>query len=203
MTIRPGPSSGARCSVHCFWERFRKRSGRRTSARLAEEERLLPNGQRKRISVRTLRRWWKRLREEGVEGTFRRRRSDRGRPRAKQQALLERAVELKKEQPRRSDVVINRILKQEFGRGVPRSHALSPPPPRRRHASQAGRQPAEGSLPLDTRPGRCVVGRRLRAWTARAASGTCRARRVSPPGSTATAAMSWKPDTTSARTSTS
>ncbi len=48
---------------------------------LAEEERLLPNGQRKRISVRTLRRWWKRLREEGVEGTFRRRRSDRGRPR--------------------------------------------------------------------------------------------------------------------------
>jgi transposase InsO family protein len=34
---------------------------------------------------------------------------------------LDRAVELKKEQPRRSDVVINRILRQEFGRGVPRS----------------------------------------------------------------------------------
>jgi transposase len=88
---------------------------------LAAEERLLPNGQRKRVSVRTLRRWWRRLREEGVAGTFRRPRSDRGRPRANQQALLERAVELKKEQPRRSDVVINRILKQEFGRGVPRS----------------------------------------------------------------------------------
>jgi transposase InsO family protein len=88
---------------------------------LAQEERLLPNGQRKRISVRTLRRWWKRLRDEGVEGTFRRPRSDRGRPRAKQQALLDRAVELKKEQPRRSDVVINRILIQEFGRGLPRS----------------------------------------------------------------------------------
>ena len=88
---------------------------------LAEEERLLPNGQWKRISVRTLRRWWKRLREEGVEGTFRRRRSDRGRPRARQQPLLERAVELKREQPQRSDVVINRILKQEFGRGLPRS----------------------------------------------------------------------------------
>lgn len=88
---------------------------------LAQEERLLPNGQFKRISVRTLRRWWKRLREEGVEGTFRRRRSDRGRPRSKQQTLLDRAVELKKEQPLRSDVVINRILIQEFGRGVPRS----------------------------------------------------------------------------------
>jgi putative transposase len=88
---------------------------------LSQEERLLPNGQRKRISARTLRRWWKRLREEGVEGTFRRPRNDRGRPRAKQQTLLRRAVELKKEQPRRSDVVINRILRQEFGRGVPRS----------------------------------------------------------------------------------
>jgi len=88
---------------------------------LAEEKRLLPNGKRKRISVRTLRRWWQRLRKEGVEGTFRRPRSDRGRPRGKQQALLDRAVELKKEQPCRSDVVINRILTQEFGRGLPRS----------------------------------------------------------------------------------
>jgi transposase InsO family protein len=88
---------------------------------LAEEERLLPNGQRKRISVRTFRRWWKRLREEGVEGAFRRRRSDRGQPQSKQQPLLNRAVELKKEQPHRSDVVINRILRKEFGRGVARS----------------------------------------------------------------------------------
>ncbi|MDP6719782.1 MAG: DDE-type integrase/transposase/recombinase [Pirellulaceae bacterium] len=88
---------------------------------LAQEERLLPNGKYKRISVRTFRRWWKRLREEGVEGTFRRRRSDRGRPRIKQQRLLDRAVELKKEQPHRSEVVINRILRKEFGRGVARS----------------------------------------------------------------------------------
>ena len=88
---------------------------------LADKEHRMPNGQRKRISVRTLRRWWQRLRDQGVEGTFRRRRSDRGRPRAKQQPLLDRAVQLKKEQPRRSDVVINRILRQEFGRGLPRS----------------------------------------------------------------------------------
>lgn len=88
---------------------------------LAQQERLLPNGQRKRVSVRTLRRWWKRLREEGVDGTFRRRRNDRGRPRAGQEKLLERAVLLKKEQPSRSAVVINRILNHEFGRSVPRS----------------------------------------------------------------------------------
>lgn len=88
---------------------------------LAQEERLLPNGKRKRISVRTLRRWWSRLQREGVQGTARRPRQDRGRPRANLQPLLERAVELKKEQPRRSAVVINRILRREFGRAVPRS----------------------------------------------------------------------------------
>ena len=60
---------------------------------LSQEERLLPNGQRKRISARTLRRWWKRLREEGVEGTFRRPRNDRGRPRAKQQTLPRRGTQ--------------------------------------------------------------------------------------------------------------
>jgi putative transposase len=88
---------------------------------LAQEERLLPNGKRKRISVRTLRRWWHRLQHEGVQGTARRPRNDRGRSRQKSQPLLERAVELKKEQPRRSAVVLNRILLQEFGRAVPRS----------------------------------------------------------------------------------
>jgi transposase InsO family protein len=88
---------------------------------LSQEERLLPNGRRKRISVRTFRRKWKRLKEEGVAGLYRRRRSDRGRPRKAQADLLARAVELKKEQPFRSDRVINRILCREFGREVPRS----------------------------------------------------------------------------------
>lgn len=88
---------------------------------LAAEERLLPSGQRKRVSVRTLRRWWKRLRDEGVSGTFRRRRNDRGRPRTRQQQWLARAVALKREQPLRSHVAIDRILKQEFGSGIPRS----------------------------------------------------------------------------------
>ena len=88
---------------------------------LAEKEHLLPNGRRKRISVRTFRRWWKRIRDEGVEGMFRRRRNDRGRPRARQKELLDRAVQLKMEQPLRSALVINRILRQEFGRTLPRS----------------------------------------------------------------------------------
>jgi transposase InsO family protein len=88
---------------------------------LSQEERLLPNGRRQRISERTLRRQWRRLREEGITGLYRRRRSDRGRPRRRRADLLARATQLKKEQPYRSAKVINRILKKEFGRQVPRS----------------------------------------------------------------------------------
>ena len=88
---------------------------------LSQEERLLPNGRRKRLSARTLRRQWRRLKDEGVPGLYRRRRSDRGQPRKKHSDLLDRAVALKKEQPFRSDKVINRILKREFGRQLPRS----------------------------------------------------------------------------------
>ena len=88
---------------------------------LSQEERLLPSGQRHRVSVRTLRRQWRRLKDEGVQGLYRRRRSDRGKPRKKHSDLLARAVALKKEQPFRSDEAINRILKREFGREVSRS----------------------------------------------------------------------------------
>ena len=45
---------------------------------LSEQEYLLPNGVRKKISARTLRRWWKRLRDEGVEAMQPQPRSDRG-----------------------------------------------------------------------------------------------------------------------------
>jgi len=88
---------------------------------LSREERLLPNGRRRCLSVRTLRRKWRQLQKDGVPGLYRRRRSDRGKPRSRYADLLARAVELKNEQPRRSDQVINRILQKEFGRQVPRS----------------------------------------------------------------------------------
>jgi transposase InsO family protein len=71
--------------------------------------------------VRTFRRRWRQLKDKGVPGLYRRRRSDRGKPRKKYADLLARATELKKEQPFRSAQVINRILKREFGRQVPRS----------------------------------------------------------------------------------
>src|SRR3990167_9401184 len=55
---------------------------------LSHQERLLPNGQRRRISVRTFRRQWRRLKDGGVPGVYRRRRSDRGQPRGKHADLL-------------------------------------------------------------------------------------------------------------------
>lgn len=88
---------------------------------LSREKRRLPNGQCRCMSARTFRRQWHRFKDSGVQGLHRRRRSDRGKARKKHADLLARAVELKKEQPRRSDRVINRILKREFGRTVPRS----------------------------------------------------------------------------------
>jgi putative transposase len=89
--------------------------------KLSREERRLPNGQRRCISVRTFRRQWRRLKDGGVPGLYRRRRSDRGKARKKHADLLARAVELKKEQPQRSDRVINKILQREFGRAAARS----------------------------------------------------------------------------------
>jgi transposase InsO family protein len=86
--------------------------------KLAGEIHLLPNGQRKRISVRTLRRWHQQLRQSGIGGIQPRRRSDLGKPRRAIQAKVQRAVELKLEQPGRSDRVINRILKSEYGSGL-------------------------------------------------------------------------------------
>jgi transposase InsO family protein len=88
---------------------------------VSRQERLLPNGKRGRVSVRTLRRQWKRLREEGVAGLYRRPRKDRGKPRKKRDKILARAAELKREQARRSAKVLNPILRKEFGSEVPRS----------------------------------------------------------------------------------
>jgi transposase InsO family protein len=98
-----------------------ERQRERYFQKLSQEERLLPNGQRRRISVRTFRRKWRQLKDQGVTGLYRRPRSDRGKPRKKYKDLLARAVKLKKEQPYRSATVINRILKRELGRQVPRS----------------------------------------------------------------------------------
>ena len=68
---------------------------------LSQQEVTLPNGRRKRISLSTLRRKVRRFRQQKIAGLRRQQRGDRGQPRKQRQAMLQRAIELKKEQPRR------------------------------------------------------------------------------------------------------
>ena len=98
---------------------------------LAETECDFPDGTRHKPSRATLWRKWKLYREQGFEGLLRRRRKDRGRPRRATQAMIDKAIALKKDQPRRSDHVINQFLQEEFQATIPRSTLY-------RHLKRAG-----------------------------------------------------------------
>ena len=97
---------------------------------LAASEHLFPDGQRRKVSRATLWRKWKQYREGGFEALFPKRRKDRGKPR-KAQKMIERAIELKKDQPRRSEETINQFLEQEFREKLPKSTLY-------RHLKRAG-----------------------------------------------------------------
>ncbi len=88
---------------------------------LADSEHDFPDGTRRKPSRATLWRKWKQYREQGFEGLLRRRRKDRGRPRRATQAMIDKAIVLKKDQPRRSDHVINQFLQQEFQATIPKA----------------------------------------------------------------------------------
>ena len=98
---------------------------------IAEKEHLFPDGRHRKVSLTTLRRKWKLYQDKGFEGLARKPRSDRGRSRKHPPEMLQRAVELKKEQPFRSDETINQFLQSEFGKTIPKSTLL-------RHLKQAG-----------------------------------------------------------------
>ncbi len=98
---------------------------------LASCEHVFPDGQRRRPSRATLWRKWKKYRDGGFEALFRQRRSDRGQSRKRPQAMIAKAVELKKEQPRRSNVPINQFLQAEFRAAIPKSTLY-------RHLKRAG-----------------------------------------------------------------
>ena len=55
---------------------------------LASIEHVFPDGQRRRPSRATLWRKWKKYRDGGFEGLFRKRRSDRGQSRERRQAMI-------------------------------------------------------------------------------------------------------------------
>ena len=98
---------------------------------LASADQVFPDGQRRQPSRATLWRKWKKYRDGGFEALFRKRRRDRGQSRKRQQAMIAKAVELKKEQPYRSNIPINQFLRAEFHATVPKSTLY-------RHLKRAG-----------------------------------------------------------------
>jgi len=98
---------------------------------IAAQKVTFPDGKRRKPSLSTLRRKWKRWQQDGLQGLVRKRRSDRGKVRNDRQKMIDLAVELKKDQPLRSEETINQFLKQRFGRTLPKATLY-------RHLRQAG-----------------------------------------------------------------
>lgn len=98
-----------------------ERDAHRFLRQLAREQHLFPDGRRRKASLSTLRRKWRKYRQGGFAALARKPRDDRGRPRKHREAMIARAVELKKDQPRRSDETVNQFLDAEFQRTIPAS----------------------------------------------------------------------------------
>jgi len=86
--------------------------------KLVQQELLFPDGKRKSPSLSTLRRKLNLYSHGGFRGLARKIRSDRGKIRSVDQEVLDKAVELKKEQPFRSDNTINRILEAQYQKTI-------------------------------------------------------------------------------------
>jgi putative transposase len=98
---------------------------------LSQKEVVYPGGRIGKPSVSTLRRKLNRYRSGGFEALARKDREDRGQPRNASAEVIATAIELKKEQPRRSHDTINRFLKDLYGLTLPRSSLY-------RHLKEAG-----------------------------------------------------------------
>lgn len=88
---------------------------------LAAKNIEFPDGKVRKTSLTTLRRKLNRYSEGGFEALERKKRRDRGRSRNVSQDVIDKAIELKKEQPRRSPAAINRFLQKMFGVTIPRA----------------------------------------------------------------------------------
>ena len=80
-----------------------------------------PDGCVGKPSLSTLRRKLNCYRQGGFDALSRKRRSDRGKSRSIAGKIIEKAIELKKEQPFRSPDAINRFLEELYGQTIPRS----------------------------------------------------------------------------------
>ncbi len=82
---------------------------------LSQKETVFPGGRVGRPSLSTLRRKLDRYRTGGFDALARKDRKDQGLPRNATEEVIAMAIELKKEQPRRSHDTINRFLKDTHG----------------------------------------------------------------------------------------
>ncbi len=87
----------------------------------ANEQIVFPDGRVGNPSLSTLRRKFNRYQQGGFDALARKGRSDRGKSRNVAADIIDKAIELKKEQPFRSPDTINRLLKEMYGVTVPRS----------------------------------------------------------------------------------
>ncbi len=98
---------------------------------LSEIEVVFPSGSKRRPSLSTLKRKYKKYHEHGFNGMGRKARADRGKPRAVSSEVIATAIEVKKDQPRRSPIMINEVLEQMHGTRMARSSMY-------RHLKDAG-----------------------------------------------------------------
>lgn len=88
---------------------------------LAQEPVVYPDGKCKKPSVSTLKRKLAAYRIGGFDALGRKPRNDQGKSRSIAEEIIKAAIAIKKEQPYRSDITINRILEEQFGTTIPRS----------------------------------------------------------------------------------
>jgi len=88
---------------------------------LSQREVVFPDGKLKKPSISTLWRKLQAYKQGGVEAFNKKPRKDRGKIRATEMEILDRAIEIKKDLPTRSAKIINLVLEQEYGKTIAKS----------------------------------------------------------------------------------
>lgn len=99
--------------------------------RIAAQTYVIPHSKRTRVSIASLRRYWRTYRAHGFEALLPKARRDAGVPQAFDPAVLQRAIALREQQPERTTPMLVEILKRE-GKAV-NAHTLAT------HLRQAGK----------------------------------------------------------------
>jgi len=98
---------------------------------LTQKPVVYPDGKCKKPSLSTLKRKLSAYRTRGFDALGRKKRSDQGQSRSVPEEIIKAAVAMKKEQPFRSDITINRLIEEQFGTTIARSTLY-------RHLKEAG-----------------------------------------------------------------